>query len=67
MDAQLRRLLRQPGAPLFSLISRGRLAAAYAADPLLPGMMAIRPSNTAPVAFLLDINRWLERSGVAIR
>jgi hypothetical protein len=30
-------------------------------------MMAIRPSNTAPAAFLLDINQWLERSGVAIR
>jgi asparagine synthase (glutamine-hydrolysing) len=67
VEAQLRRLLRQPRAPLFSLISRERLAAAYAADPLLPGMMAIRPSRIAPVAFLLDINRWLERSGVTIR
>lgn len=67
VDAQMRLLLRQPRAPLFSLISRERLAAAYAADPLLPGMMAIRPSRTAPAAFLLDINRWLERSGVAVR
>jgi hypothetical protein len=29
--------------------------------------MAIRPSAKAPVAFLLDINRWLEDSGVTIR
>jgi hypothetical protein len=29
--------------------------------------MAIQPSSTAPVAFMLDINRWLERSGVTIR
>jgi asparagine synthase (glutamine-hydrolysing) len=67
VDTQLRQLLRQPRAPLFSLISRQALATAYAGDPRLPGMMAIRPSNTAPVAFLLDINRWLEHSGVAIR
>jgi asparagine synthase (glutamine-hydrolysing) len=67
VDAQLRELLRQPRAPLFSLISRERLAAAYADDSRLPGMMAIRPSSTAPAAFLLDINRWLERSGVTIR
>ena len=67
VDAQMRQLLRQPRAPLFSLVSRERLTAAYSADPQLPGMMAIRPSNTAPAAFLLDINRWLERSGVAIR
>ena len=67
VDAQLRQLLSRPHAPLFTLISRERLTAAYAADPLLAGTMAIRPSRTAPVAFLLDINRWLERSGVAIR
>jgi asparagine synthase (glutamine-hydrolysing) len=67
VDAQMRQLLRQPRAPLFSLISRERLTAAYSADPRLPGMMAVRPSSTAPAAFLLDINRWLERSGVAIR
>ena len=67
VDAQLRQLLSQPRAPLFSLVSRERLAEAYSADPRLPGMMAIRPSSTAPAAFLLDINRWLERSGVTIR
>jgi hypothetical protein len=33
----------------------------------LTGFMAIQPSSTAPVGFLLDINRWLERSGVSIR
>jgi asparagine synthase (glutamine-hydrolysing) len=67
VDSQLRRLLGMPDAPLFTLISRERLAEAYAADPLLPGTMAVRPSSTAPAAFLLDINRWLERSGVTIR
>jgi asparagine synthase (glutamine-hydrolysing) len=67
IDAQLRELLRQPGAPLFGLIDREALAAAYAADPLLPGTMAVRPSSTSPAAFLLDVNRWLERSGTAIR
>ena len=67
VDAQMRLLLRQPGAPLFSLISRERLAEAYSADPRLPGMMAIRPSSTAPAAFMLDINRWLDRCGVVIR
>jgi asparagine synthase (glutamine-hydrolysing) len=67
VDSQLRQLLEMPDAPLFTLISRERLAAAYAADPLLPGTMAIRPSSTAPAAFLLDINRWLEHSGVTIR
>jgi hypothetical protein len=48
------------------LIDRGRLAAAYARDPRLTGFMAIQPSSTAPVGFLLDINWWLERSGVTI-
>ncbi len=67
VDLQMRRLLTQPDAPLFTLISRERLAEAYAADPRLPGTMAIRPSAKAPVAFLLDINRWLEDSGVTIR
>jgi asparagine synthase (glutamine-hydrolysing) len=67
IDAQLRRLLAQPGAPLFDLISREALTAAYAADPRLPGLMSVQPSSTSPVAFLLDVNRWLERSGVAIR
>jgi asparagine synthase (glutamine-hydrolysing) len=67
VDSQLRQLLGTPDAPLFTLVSRERLAEAYAADPLLPGTMAIRPSSTAPAAFLLDINRWLEHSGVTIR
>jgi asparagine synthase (glutamine-hydrolysing) len=67
VDLQMRRLLKQPDAPLFTLISRERLADAYAADPRLPGTMAIRPSAKAPVAFLLDINRWLEDSGVTVR
>ena len=67
VDAQLRELLRRPDAPLFSVISRDRLADAYTRDPRLPGTMAVRPSSTAPAAFLLDINRWLESSGVTIR
>jgi asparagine synthase (glutamine-hydrolysing) len=67
IDAQLRRLLTQPDAPLFDLISREALTAAYADDPRLPGLMSVQPSSTSPVAFLLDVNRWLERSGVIIR
>lgn len=67
VDQQLRELLRQPSAPLFTLVSRERLAAAYAADPRLPAAMAIAPSRTAPAAYLLDINRWLQASGVSIR
>lgn len=35
-------------------------------DPQLPGFMSIRPSSTSSVGFLLDINRWLDRSGVTI-
>jgi asparagine synthase (glutamine-hydrolysing) len=66
VDGQLRALLGQPRAPVFRLISRDRLTEAYAADRRLPGAMAIRPSDTAPAAFLLDVNRWLETSGVAI-
>jgi asparagine synthase (glutamine-hydrolysing) len=67
VDAQLLALLASPDAPLFTLISRERLAASYARDPLLPGTMAIRPSSTTPAAFLLDVNRWLAQSGVTIR
>jgi asparagine synthase (glutamine-hydrolysing) len=67
VDAQLRALLATPGAPLFELVSRERLAEAYARDPLLPGAMSIRPSATTPAAILLDINRWLGQSGVTIR
>ena len=67
IDAQLRRLMTQSDAPLFELISREALTAAYAADPRLPGLMSVQPSSTSPVAFLLDLNRWLEHSGVTIR
>jgi len=67
IDAQLRGLLKQPSAPLFDLIDRNQLADVYARDPRLPGFMAIAPSSTTPVAFLLDLNRWLDRSGVTIR
>ena len=67
IDAQLRRLLIQPDAPLSDLISRERLTAAYSANPRLPGLMSVQPSPTSPVAYLLDVNRWLERSGVTIR
>jgi asparagine synthase (glutamine-hydrolysing) len=44
-----------------------RLTAAYTADPRLPGLMSVQPSSTSPVAYLLDINRWLNRYGVTIR
>ena len=67
IDAQLRNLLQKPSAPLFDLVDHNQLAEAYARDPRLTGFMAIQPSSTTPIAFLLDINRWLERSGVAIR
>jgi asparagine synthase (glutamine-hydrolysing) len=67
IDGQMRRLLGQPGAPLFGLVSREKLTAAYSADPLLPGSMAIAPSRMAPAAFLLNVNQWLERSGVSVR
>jgi hypothetical protein len=29
--------------------------------------MSVQPSSTSAVAYLLDVNRWLERSGVSIR
>jgi asparagine synthase (glutamine-hydrolysing) len=64
ISAQTHALLAQPDAPLFDLIDRQRLAAAYAADPSLPGFMAIQPSASAPAAFLLDINEWLRRYGI---
>ena len=67
VDLQMSRLLADSGAPLFTLISRERLAEAYAADPRLPGTVAVRPSPTTAAAFLLEINRWLEDSGVTIR
>ena len=67
IDAQLRDLLQKPSAPLFDLVDHNQLAEAYARDPRLTGFMAIQPSSTTPIAFLLDINRWLDRSGVTIR
>ena len=62
---QLAGLLRQPGAPLFELVDRDLLAAAFAADPRLPGLMAVQPGAMAPAAFLLDVNEWL--SGYQVR
>jgi asparagine synthase (glutamine-hydrolysing) len=67
IDAQLRDLLQKPSAPLFDLIDHHQLAEAYARNPRLTDFMAIQPSSTTPIAFLLDINRWLDRSGVTIR
>lgn len=66
IDVQMRQLLRQPDAPLFSLVSRDKLTTAYSQDPRLPGMYGISPSRMAPAAFLLDVNRWLECSGVSV-
>jgi asparagine synthase (glutamine-hydrolysing) len=66
IDAQMREILAQPDAPLFSLVSHGNLAAAYAADPTLTGYMAVKPSSAASAAFLLDINEWLRRYHVRI-
>jgi hypothetical protein len=44
VDAQMRDLLAQPDTPVFTLISPGKLAAAYAADPPWP---ATRQSSRA--------------------
>jgi asparagine synthase (glutamine-hydrolysing) len=66
LAAQMDDLLRQPGAPLFGLVDRARLTAAVAADPALPGMMAIRPGPMAAPAFLLDVNEWLRRYDVRL-
>jgi asparagine synthase (glutamine-hydrolysing) len=66
IDTQMRDLLARPDAPLFTLVSHGKLAAAYAADPALTGYMAVKPSSTASAAFLLDINEWLRRYRVRI-
>jgi asparagine synthase (glutamine-hydrolysing) len=66
IDAQVGELLAQPDAPLFDLISREGFTAAYAEDPRLPGIYGVSPSRMAPAAFLLDVNQWLERSGVTL-
>ena len=55
------------GALPVAVFGRERLTAAYLANPRLPGLMSVQPSPTSPVAYLLDVNRWLERSGVTIR
>jgi len=67
VDAQMRELLGQPDAALFGLVSREKLTAAYAEDPLLPGAYGISVSRMAPAAFLLDVNQWLQSSGVSLR
>lgn len=66
MREQLRCFLDQVNAPLFALIDRDKLASAFAADPTLPGMMAIQPSPMAAAAFLLDIDAWLRDYQVRI-
>jgi asparagine synthase (glutamine-hydrolysing) len=59
LRAQMTELLHRSDAPLFDLIDHGALAAAFAADPMLPGMIAVLPSPYACAAFLLDVNEWL--------
>jgi len=66
VHTQMRALLARREAPLFEVIDRERLSTAYAADPGLAGHMAIRPSFTAPAAFLLDIDEWLRRYRVRL-
>ena len=66
VQAQLRGLLSQPGAPLFDIVDHGRLSGAFGADPALPGLMGIQPSPWAPAAFLLDVNAWLTEYRVAL-
>jgi asparagine synthase (glutamine-hydrolysing) len=67
VDAQMRKVLGQPDAPVFGLVSREELTAAYSEDPRLPGMHGFSPSRMASAAFLLDVNQWLERSRVSVR
>jgi asparagine synthase (glutamine-hydrolysing) len=66
MRAQMGDLLRQPQAPLFSIIDRDRLAAAFAADPELPGRIAIQPGPMVSAAFLIDVNEWLTEYRVSL-
>jgi hypothetical protein len=44
VQAQMRDLLGQPGARLFEIFDRDRLAGEFAANPALPGLMGIQPS-----------------------
>jgi hypothetical protein len=37
----------------------GALATAFAADPMLPGMIGLLPSPYASAALLLDVSEWL--------
>jgi asparagine synthase (glutamine-hydrolysing) len=67
INVQMRDLLAQPDAPVFTLVSRDKLGTAYAADPTLAGYQAVQPSSAAPAAFLLDVNEWLRRYRVRIR
>jgi asparagine synthase (glutamine-hydrolysing) len=59
MQAQMSRLLAQPGEPVFALFDHGAVAERFRADPTLPGLMGLQPSPWATVAFVLDINAWL--------
>jgi asparagine synthase (glutamine-hydrolysing) len=64
--AQMTELLHQPDAPLFDLIDHGALAAAFTADPMLPGMIGLLSSPYACAAFLLDVNEWLAEYKVSL-
>ena len=44
----------------------GALAAAFAADPMLPGMIGLLPSPYACAAFLLDVNEWLSEYKIGL-
>jgi asparagine synthase (glutamine-hydrolysing) len=67
IDVRMRELIGQPDAPLFGIVSREKLAAAYVEDPLLTAMHGITLTRMMPAAFLLDVNQWMERSGVSLR
>jgi asparagine synthase (glutamine-hydrolysing) len=64
--AQMSDLLGRPQAPLFDIIDHAKLAAAFAADPALPGMLALQPSPMGATAFLLDVNEWLTEYKVSL-
>jgi hypothetical protein len=66
LRAQMTELLHQPDAPLFDLVDYGALAAAFAADPMLPGMFGLLPSPYACAAFLLDVNEWLTEYKISL-
>jgi len=66
VQAQMNDLLRQPQAPLFSLIDHAKLTAAFAANPTLPGMFGILPSPMAAAAFLIDVNEWLTEYRISL-